>query len=60
MQDHERCLVSMWPDRLGRESDLGHVEGATTKITYDVGTCKPGARDLLAARLRIEDPADVR
>jgi hypothetical protein len=51
-------LVSMWPDRR-RESDLGHLEGATAHITYDVGTCKPGARNLQAARLWIEVRADV-
>jgi hypothetical protein len=53
----QRNLVSMWPDR--RESDLGYPEGATSKITYDVGTYKPGARNLQAARLRIEERADV-
>jgi hypothetical protein len=46
-----------WPDR--RESDLGHSGSATTHITYDVGTYKPGPRNLLTARLRIEEHADV-
>jgi len=51
-------LVSMWPtDR--RESDLGHPEGVTAQITYDVWTCKPGARNLQSARLRTEERADV-
>ena len=50
----------MWPDRR-RESDLGHHEGATAQIIYDVGTRtgKPGARNLQEARLRIEERADV-
>lgn len=42
-----RNLGSM-PARLDRrrESDLGHLEGATAGITYDVRTYKPGARNL--------------
>lgn len=48
-----------WPDR--RESDLGHSRSATAQITYDVGACKPGPRNLLTAGLRIEhsEYADV-
>lgn len=47
-----RNLLStgMWPDRR-RESDLGHREGATAQIAYDVGTHKPGARNFASGKV---------
>ena len=40
----------MWPDRR-RESDLGHPEGATAQITYDVGTRKARRQELAGGKV---------
>ena len=43
-------LVSMWPDR-PRESDLGHLEGATAQITYDVGDPQARRQELAGGKV---------